>query len=93
MDDKRSKVSGSGGTGSDPRSYPPYCIRRLSMFLPSGQIGNLVLLNSDLRVNYNSFTGPIPTELGRLTDVTISKFRGSDTGYLILLESQALAGW
>eukprot|EP00618_Florenciella_parvula_P007583 CAMPEP_0119477370 /NCGR_PEP_ID=MMETSP1344-20130328/7535_1 /TAXON_ID=236787 /ORGANISM="Florenciella parvula, Strain CCMP2471" /LENGTH=284 /DNA_ID=CAMNT_0007511339 /DNA_START=215 /DNA_END=1066 /DNA_ORIENTATION=- len=42
------------------------------MFLPSGQIGNLVLLNSDLRVNYNSFTGPIPTELGRLTDVTVT---------------------
>jgi len=53
------------------------------MFLPSGQIGNLVLLNSDLRVNYNSFTGPIPTELGRLTDVTVSKFRGSVTGYLL----------
>ena len=63
------------------------------MFPPSGQIGNLVLLNSDLMVNDNSLSGPIPTELGRLTDVTDSKFRGSVTGYLILLESQALAGW
>ena len=46
------------------------------MFPPSGQIGNLVLLNSDLMVNDNSLSGSIPTELGRLTDVTDSKFVG-----------------
>ena len=46
------------------------------MFPPSGQIGNLVLMNSDLMVNDNSLSGSIPTELGRLTDVTDSKFVG-----------------
>ena len=57
------------------------------MFPPSGQIGNLVLLNSDLMVNDNSLSGSIPTELGRLTDVTDSKFVG------LLLGARLKVGW